>query len=170
MPISVLIYEDNERLRSGLMELLLLSDEFVVLNASENCLQVEKEVRNFDPTIILMDIDMPNMSGIEAVKKIRQFNKTVAILMLTVFDDNKHVFDAICAGASGYLLKKNLSDKLVPFIKEILDGGAPMSPTIAKMIVNSMQHQYLFYSKCTPEKDLRKITGAFRNRSSKQSY
>ena len=142
MPISVLIYEDNERLRSGLMELLLLSDEFVVLNASENCLQVEKEVRNFDPTIILMDIDMPNMSGIEAVKKIRQFNKTVAILMLTVFDDNKHVFDAICAGASGYLLKKNLSDKLVPFIKEILDGGAPMSPTIAKMIVNSMQHQY----------------------------
>lgn len=142
MPISVLIYEDNEKLRNGLMELLLLSDEFVVLNASENCLQVEKEVRNFDPTIILMDIDMPNMSGIEAVKKIRGFNKTVAILMLTVFDDNKHVFDAICAGASGYLLKKNLSDKLVPFIKEILDGGAPMSPTIAKMIVNSMQHQY----------------------------
>lgn len=82
---------------------------------------------------------MPGMSGIEAVKKVRQFNKQVAILMLTVFDDNKNVFDAICAGASGYLLKKNVSDKLIPFVNDVLSGGAPMSPAIAKMVINAMQ-------------------------------
>ena len=63
----------------------------------------------------------------------------VAILMLTVFEDNKNVFDAICAGASGYLLKKNVSDKLIPFIHDVLSGGAPMSPAIAKIVISSMQ-------------------------------
>lgn len=139
MATTILIYEDNEKLRRGLQELLLLSEDLIVLNASENCLQAADEVRKNEPDIILMDIDMPGMSGIEAVRKIREFNKKVAIIMLTVFDDNKHVFDAICAGASGYLLKKHLSDKLIPFIKEVLDGGAPMSPAIAKMVISSMQ-------------------------------
>ncbi len=139
MSSSILIYEDNENLRRCLQELLLLTDEFVVVKASENCLQADDDVRKLNPDVVLMDIDMPGMTGIDAVKKIRQFNKKTAILMLTVFDDNKHVFDAICAGASGYLLKKNVSDKLIQFIKEVLDGGAPMSPAIAKMVINSMQ-------------------------------
>lgn len=139
MTTSILIYEDNENLRQGLQELLLLTDEFVVIKSSENCLHAHEDVRKHNPDVVLMDIDMPGMNGIEAVKKIRQFNKKVAILMLTVFDDNKNVFDAICAGASGYLLKKYASDKLIPFIKEVLNGGAPMSPAIAKMVLNSMQ-------------------------------
>lgn len=139
MTKSILIYEDNITLRMGLSELLSLADEFVVIKASENCLQAKDDVRKYSPDIILMDIDMPGMNGIEAVKIIRQFNKDVAILMLTVFDDNKNVFDAICAGASGYLLKKNVSDKLIPFIHDVLSGGAPMSPAIAKMVISSMQ-------------------------------
>lgn len=139
MPTRILIYEDNEALRRGLEELLLLSEEFIVAGTSENCLHAASDVRKDNPDVILMDIDMPGMTGTDAVKEIRRFNKEVAILMLTVFDDNKHVFDAICAGASGYLLKKNVSDKLIPFIKEVLDGGAPMSPAIAKMVVSSMQ-------------------------------
>lgn len=85
-----------------------------------------------------MDIDMPGMTGIEAVKKIRSFNKSIIIIMLTVFDDNKNVLDAICAGASGYLLKKHASEKLLPAIQDALEGGAPMSPSIAKMVVMSM--------------------------------
>ena len=139
MAKSILIYEDNVTLRLGLSELLSLSDEFVVLKTSENCLLAREDVKHYFPDVVLMDIDMPGMSGIEAVKQIRQFNKEVAILMLTVFDDNKNVFDAICAGASGYLLKKNVSDKLIPFMHDVLEGGAPMSPTVAKMVVNSMQ-------------------------------
>jgi DNA-binding NarL/FixJ family response regulator len=124
----------------GLAELLSLADEFVVVKASENCLEAREDVKHYHPDVVLMDIDMPGMNGIEAVKQIRGFNKEVAILMLTVFDDNKNVFDAICAGASGYLLKKNVSDKLIPFIHDVLSGGAPMSPAIAKMVLNAMQH------------------------------
>lgn len=158
MVVKVLIYEDNEALRKGLDELLMLTDDFNVLKTSQNCLSAEADVKRYLPDVILMDIDMPGMTGIEAVKKIRAFNKLTAIIMLTVFEDNGHVFDAICAGASGYLLKKNVSDKLVPAIKEVLNGGAPMSPTIAKMVISSMQlgsvNQYNFTAK---EKDILKL-------------
>jgi DNA-binding NarL/FixJ family response regulator len=138
---QLLIYEDNDALRNSLEELLALSGEFAVAGTYEHCLQAAEDVRSLQPDIILMDIDMPGMSGIEAVKKIRLLNTKVAIIMLTVFDDNIHVFDAICAGASGYLLKKHVSEKLISAVKEVLDGGAPMSPAIAKMVINSMQQK-----------------------------
>jgi DNA-binding NarL/FixJ family response regulator len=80
------------------------------------------------------------MSGIEAVKQIRSIDQEIPILMLTVFDDNNHVFDAICAGASGYLLKKHISSRLFSAIDEVLEGGAPMSPSVARMVLASM-HQ-----------------------------
>lgn len=152
MASRIVIYEDNEALRRGLEELLMLSDEFAVAGTYENCVQAADEVYRDNPDIVLMDIDMPGMTGIEAVKQIRQFNKQVAIIMLTVFDDNKHVFDALRAGASGYLLKKNISDKLISSMKEVLSGGAPMSPSVAKMVIHSMQqqptvHQYHFSAK-----------------------
>jgi DNA-binding NarL/FixJ family response regulator len=85
-----------------------------------------------------MDIEMPEMTGIEAVRKIRGFNSQLPILMLTVFDDNKHVFEAIRAGASGYLLKKHIAAKLFSAIEEVTSGGAPMSPSIARMVINAM--------------------------------
>jgi DNA-binding NarL/FixJ family response regulator len=136
----ITIYEDNSSLRKGLGELLQLTDEFAVVSTYENCLDVAAQVKNDKPDIVLMDIDMPGQTGIEAVRIIRSFNKEVFIIMLTVFDDSTHVFDAICAGASGYLLKKNVSEKLIPSIKEVTEGGAPMSPSVAKMVINSMQH------------------------------
>ena len=138
---QLLVYEDNDALRSSIIELLMLGDEYVAAGSFGDCLQAEEQVRRLEPDVILMDIDMPGMTGIEAVKKIRRFNTSVAIIMLTVFDDNKHVLDAICAGASGYLLKKHVSEKLIPAIKEVLEGGAPMSPAIAKMVLHSMQQQ-----------------------------
>jgi DNA-binding NarL/FixJ family response regulator len=136
---TIHIYDDNTALRQGLEELLSLSDEFVVSGSFENCLSVEAEVKKNPPDIILMDIDMPGRTGIEAVRKIRGFNHKVPIIMLTVFDDNTHILDAICAGASGYLLKKNVSEKLVSAIKEVLAEGASLSPAVAKMIIASMQ-------------------------------
>lgn len=139
MKTRVLIYEDNGALRSGLEALFLLSDMLETVGSFENCLDAETQVKHLKPAVILMDIDMPGMTGIEAVKKIRMFNKECFIIMLTVFDDNKHVFDAICAGASGYLLKKNIPDKLLPAIQEVQEGGAPMSPAIARMVISSMQ-------------------------------
>lgn len=136
---TIHIYDDNTALRNGLEELLSLSDEFVVTGSYENCRQAEEEVKKNGPDLILMDIDMPGMTGIEAVSKIRAFNKKVYIIMLTVFDDNTHILDAICAGASGYLLKKNISEKLIPAIKDVLAEGASLSPSVARMVMSSMQ-------------------------------
>jgi len=139
MKTSIVIYEDNDSLRESLSNLIKLTGDYEVLGAFPDCLVVEGQIQGYEPDVILMDIDLPEINGIEAVKKIRAFNSKVQIIMLTVFDDNNHVFDAICAGANGYLLKKNVSDKLVSSIQELLQGGAPMSPTIARMIIDNMQ-------------------------------
>ena len=141
MALSVLIYEDNELLRESLSSMVKINDVLSLTGAFENVLQIEEQVKQFRPDIIFMDIDMPGMTGIEAVKKIRAFNTELPILMLTVFDDNYHVFEAICAGASGYLLKKHISTKLFDSVDEILAGGAPMSPSIARMVIGSMQQK-----------------------------
>lgn len=139
MNISVLIYEDNNSLRESLFNLLQLAGSFNVLGAYSNCLDAEAQVQEYDPDVILMDIDMPGRTGIEAVQKIRTINQKVQIIMLTVFDDNTHVYEAMFAGANGYLLKKYASDKLTSSIAEVLQGGAPMSPSIARMVINYMQ-------------------------------
>src|SRR5260221_881487 len=137
MQIGVLLYEDNDDLRESLCNMINFSKDLVLLGSSPNVNRVEEQVKNMDPDVILMDMDMPGKNGIEAVKAIRRFNRKAQIMMLTVFDDNKHIYDAICAGASGYLLKKNISDKLLPSIYEILQGEAPMSPGIARMIIQN---------------------------------
>jgi DNA-binding NarL/FixJ family response regulator len=137
--ITVHIYDDNAGLRQSLEQVLSLSGEFAITGSFENFLESGNELVKNPPDIILMDIDMPGMNGIEAVRKIRTFNKKIPIIMLTVFDDNTHILDAICAGASGYLLKKSIFEKLVLAIKETLAEGAALSPSVAKMIINSMQ-------------------------------
>ena len=139
METSVVIYEDNANLRESLVNLLVLTEQYDVLASYPDCSMVEEQVKQHQPDVILMDIDMPGLNGIGAVKKIRGFNKEVQVIMLTVFGDNEHVYDALYAGANGYLLKKYISDKLINSIHDVLHGGAPMSPSIARMIINNMQ-------------------------------
>ncbi|MEP7142469.1 MAG: response regulator transcription factor [Ferruginibacter sp.] len=141
MSFSVCIYEDNNNLRESLCSLLSLTEQYQVEAAFADCLDIEKQIKAHHPDIILMDIDLPGLNGIEAVKKIRSFNKEAQVIMLTIFDDDEHVFAALHAGANGYLLKKNISDKLIPSIHDVLNGGAPMSPAIARMIIDKMQVQ-----------------------------
>ncbi|MBA2500336.1 MAG: response regulator transcription factor [Chitinophagaceae bacterium] len=140
MPTGVLIFDDNKSLRDSLEHLIQLSKDLLYFGSFDTAQNVRQQVSEINPDVILMDIDMPVVNGIEAVKTIRTFNQKVAILMLTVFDDNQHVLDAICAGASGYLLKKHISEKLEDAIYEVLAGGAPMSPGIARLVIQSMQH------------------------------
>jgi DNA-binding NarL/FixJ family response regulator len=139
MAVNLLLYEDNILLRESVGALLLLSDEYVLAGSYGDVTQVEQQVRSLKPDVILMDIDLPGMNGIDAVKKVRSFDKNIHIVMLTVFDDNQHVLDAICSGASGYLLKKHIPEKLMDAIREVLEGGAPMSPGIARMVINKLQ-------------------------------
>jgi DNA-binding NarL/FixJ family response regulator len=141
MAIKLLVYEDNELLRESLGGLISLNPQLQLLGAFSDVLSVKEEVLRYRPDLIIMDIEMPQMTGIEAVKKIRTFLPALPILMLTVFDDNQHVFEAIRAGASGYLLKKHIASRLFEAIDELVGGGAPMSPSIARMVISSMHKQ-----------------------------
>jgi DNA-binding NarL/FixJ family response regulator len=144
MTAGILIYEDNSQLRDSIEKLITFSKDLLLLGSFPNVTDVEKQVKNLRPDVILMDIDMPGgINGIDAVRKIREFNTTAQIIMLTVFDDSKTVLDAISSGASGYLLKKHLSEKLFDAINEALSGGAPMSPNVARMVIASMQKKPL---------------------------
>ena len=139
MSLSVLLYEDNDVLRESIGSMMQLDERYQLSDSFNNVLLAEKQVAEIKPDIILMDIDMPGRTGIEAVKQIRAMGLITPILMLTVFDDTEHVFDAICSGASGYLLKKHLSAKLFDAMHEVMNGGAPMSPSIAHMVIASLQ-------------------------------
>lgn len=133
--IKVLIYEDNPQLREGLTMLISGSEGFEVLSAFRNCNNVVEEVQAFKPDVILMDIDMPGVNGLEGLKKIREVDSQVKILMLTVFDDNRNVFQAISNGANGYILKKTPPGKLLEYIAEAQSGGAPMTSSIATQVL-----------------------------------
>ncbi|HOZ79985.1 MAG TPA: response regulator transcription factor [Ferruginibacter sp.] len=133
--IKVLIYEDNPQLREGLTMLINGSDGFEVLSSFKNCNNVVEEVEAFKPDVILMDIDMPGVNGLEGLKLVREIDTTVKILMLTVFDDNKNVFQAISSGANGYILKKTPPGKLLDYITEAQSGGAPMTSSIATQVL-----------------------------------
>jgi DNA-binding NarL/FixJ family response regulator len=133
--IKILIYEDNPQLREGLSMLINGSDGFEVLAAYKNCANVVDEVEAWKPEVILMDIDMPGVNGIEGLKRVRQVNTEVKILMLTVFDDNKNVFESLKAGANGYVLKKTPPAKLLEYISEAASGGAPMTSSIASQVL-----------------------------------
>lgn len=139
MKTGLVIFEDNNNLRDSLSKLIDLSPDMVLLGAFPDVIHVATHVKSLKPDVILMDIDMPGVNGIEAVKTIRSFNSRTQIIMLTVFEDNVHVYDAICAGASGYLLKKHISDKLLDAITDVMKGEAPMSPGIARMVIESIQ-------------------------------
>lgn len=133
--IKLLLYEDNPQLREGLTMLISGSEGFDVLAAFKNCENIIDEVDAFRPDVILMDIDMPGVNGIEGLKRVRAVNADVKILMLTVFDDNKNVFEAISNGANGYILKKTPPAKLLEYIAEAQTGGAPMTASVATQVL-----------------------------------
>jgi len=134
-PTRVLIYEDNNDLRTSLSQLLLGSPGLELVGALGNCMQATTDVTRLTPDVILMDIDMPGMTGIEGLRRIKAAAPKVNVVMLTVFEDNDRVFEAICAGADGYLLKKTPPVKLLDAIGEVRLGGAPMTPAIARQVL-----------------------------------
>ncbi|GAA4009859.1 response regulator transcription factor [Hymenobacter fastidiosus] len=134
-PTRILIYEDNNDLRTSLSQLLAGSPGLELVGALGNCMQATADVARLTPDVILMDIDMPGMTGIEGLRRIKAVAPKVNVVMLTVFEDNDRVFEAICAGADGYLLKKTPPVKLLDAIGEVRQGGAPMTPAIARQVL-----------------------------------
>jgi DNA-binding NarL/FixJ family response regulator len=135
MAIKVLIYEDNINLRKSIETLLLWDADFDVVAALSDAAYVKDDVKALQPDVILMDIDMPRSNGVEAVTQIRKTDVELPIVMFTVFEDDENIFNAIRAGANGYLLKKNF-DQIPASLKDVLDGGAPMTSSVAKKVLN----------------------------------
>lgn len=139
MSLQIAIFDDNKNIRESITLLLKTVPGLEVVGSFSHVLDCLEDVRECKPDIVLMDIEMPGMTGIEAVKLIKQELPHVQILMQTVFEDDDRVFDSICAGASGYILKNHLNTKLVESIMELQYGGSPMSPSIARKVLGKLQ-------------------------------
>ena len=138
--IKIVIVEDNRYMREGWGTILDFESDFVVLNAFESCEEAfDSEVMS-KANVVLMDIELPGMSGIEGVKHLQKEQPGLPIIMATVFDDDKNVFDALCAGAVGYLMKKVSPEDLKQAIRDAHEGGSPMTPNIARKVIKTF-HQ-----------------------------
>lgn len=135
MAIKILIYDDNEALRASMEALISEQPDFELLAAMPNAETVNADLQDMKPDVILMDIDMPVVNGVQAVRNIRRINEHIPIIMLTVFDDNENIFNAICAGASGYILKRYATEEIPGAIRDVLTGGAPMTGSVARKVL-----------------------------------
>jgi DNA-binding NarL/FixJ family response regulator len=141
MPVNIIIFEDNEPLRESLVVLLNSSPEYKVTGDYNHCREAAGITRIFKPDVVIMDIDLPEQSGIEGTRIIKETKPDTAVIMYTMFEDDKKIFDSLCAGANGYILKVTTPYKLFDAIKEVMEGGAPMSPTIARRVLQSFQQK-----------------------------
>jgi DNA-binding NarL/FixJ family response regulator len=135
--LTISIYEDNASLRKSLEQLFFNEPGFAVTGSFAHCTAIAAHVQDCQPDIVLMDIEMPGTDGIEGVQKAIGAWPDCTVVMFTIFDDNDHIFEALCAGAKGYILKKTTNDKLIEALKEIHAGGSYMSPTIARKVMQS---------------------------------
>jgi DNA-binding NarL/FixJ family response regulator len=129
------VYDDNASRRESLDLLLQSYNDFIVQGAFNDCSNVEQEINSLQPDIVLMDIEMPNVDGISGVKIINRLFPNVKVIMQTVFEDDEKIFDALRFGASGYILKKTDPSKIIEAIREVINGGSPMTPSIATRVL-----------------------------------
>ena len=134
--IKVAIVEDLRDIREGLAQLINATPGFRSTGAYASMEDALEKIPHNLPDLVLSDIGLPGMDGISGIAILKERFPELLILMLTVYDDNERIFDALCAGACGYLLKKTPWAKLVDALKEAVDGGSPMSPEVARRVIN----------------------------------
>lgn len=139
MPITVSIVEDSAGVREGLVRLLKQTSEFRFLACYESGEAALREIPTAAPDVLLMDINLPGMDGVECVRKLHLLNPAIRIVMLTVYEKPDHIFNALTAGAIGYLIKQKPSADLLNAIRDAHQGGAPMSSQIARKVVHFFQ-------------------------------
>ena len=137
--IRTAIVEDNNTLRKSLTHLFDNTEGIHCVASLPNLMNVVSEFRKVQPNIVLMDIGLPNISGIEGVRTVKENFNDIQVLMFTVFEDDEKIFEAIKAGASGYLLKKSSPEEIIEAIRSLYNGGAPMSASIARKVIQSFQ-------------------------------
>ena len=135
-PVRVVIIEDMAEVRDSLATLIRSTNAFECAGSYRTMEEALQHLAGARPDVILTDIGLPGMSGVEGTRILRERAPHVPILALTVYDDDDNVFSAICAGASGYLLKNTAPARLLESLREVVDGGAPMSPDVARRVIS----------------------------------
>ena len=141
--MKIAIFEDNPKFRESLEFIIVTTDDMELCGSFEDTSKIRQRIEAVQPDVVLMDINIPGTNGIDAVKEIRKDFPNVRVCMQTIFEDDDKVFASLCAGASGYILKNTAADKILQAIREVADGGAFFTPSIAKKILNNFQQQPL---------------------------
>jgi DNA-binding NarL/FixJ family response regulator len=139
MPITVSIVEDNDQLRGTLARVITRAEGFQCLSQYPNAEDALEGLPRDRPEVVLMDINLPGMNGVECVRKLKQQLPAVLVVMLTVYEDTENIFNALAAGATGYLLKRTPRAELLAALEEVRRGGSPMTAHIARKVVQSFQ-------------------------------
>ena len=134
-PLRLIIFEDNGDFRESLLHLFRFTPDVEVIAAYPDCSKVREAVSELKPEVVLMDIDMPGMDGIEATAVVKEVSPNTQVVMLTVSEEEDRIFQALRNGATGYLLKKSGPDELVDSVRLVQKGGSPMSPAIARKVL-----------------------------------
>lgn len=138
-PDTIALVEDDAQLRESLAEILTSSGRWNLLATYPDAESALEGLPTAEPRVVLMDIQLPGMSGIECVLRMKETLPHIHVMMLTVYDNNDRIFDALAAGASGYLLKRDIPTKLLESLEDLLAGGSPMSSAIARKVVQHFQ-------------------------------
>jgi DNA-binding NarL/FixJ family response regulator len=139
MPINVSIVEDSDKFRETLARVLNRAEGFRCISHYPNAEEAIKALPNDKPEVVLMDINLPGMNGVECVRQLKQLMPELQVMMLTVYEDTENIFNALAAGATGYMLKRTSRDELFEAIREVHRGGSPMTTHIARKVVLSFQ-------------------------------
>jgi RNA polymerase sigma factor (sigma-70 family) len=139
MLITVSIIEDNDKLRETLVRVLNRADGFRCVSHYANAEDALKDLPQTKPDVVLMDINLPGMNGVECIRQLKKIAPEIQVIMLTVYEDTENIFDALAAGASGYMLKRTAGKELLEAIQEVKRGGSPMTTHIARKVVQSFQ-------------------------------
>jgi DNA-binding NarL/FixJ family response regulator len=132
---KILIFEDNYLMQESLKELLEMNEKFEVCGVYDNAKDIVRHYEQNLPHLIISDIDMPDVNGLEGLKKLKEKYSDAKVMIFTVFEDNDKVLNAICLGANGYVLKSSTSTKIIESITDVINGGSPLTPSIASKIL-----------------------------------
>ena len=139
MPVSISIVEDNDQLRGTLAKVIGRTEGFRCVSDYANAEDALANLPNVRPDVVLMDINLPGLSGVECVRKLKALLPQTQVMILTVYEDTENIFKALAAGANGYLLKRTPTKELIAAIHEVQRGGSPMTTHIARLVVQSFQ-------------------------------
>ncbi len=139
--IRAILFDDNKLLRTSMKEIINSSNVVELIECFEDCSNLITHIESYSPDVVIMDIEMPEINGIDAVKLIRSRYATLPILMQTIFDDNDNIYNAIAAGAGGYILKNYNQEAIIQAIVDVYHGGAPLSPGVARKVLQFLQSE-----------------------------